>query len=97
MQKKFPMFSVLNIKNKIEKVETSLADDNTKVLEIKQVIDLSLEQDNFTVDKILSLVTFVQNKISQINYNTDLTNVNNAITALLKFESQGLQGDLLLS
>jgi hypothetical protein len=53
------MFSVLNIKNKIEKVETSLADDNTKVLEIKQVIDLSLEQDNFTVDKILSLVTFV--------------------------------------
>ena len=53
------MFSVLNIKNKIEKVETGLADDNTKVLEIKQVIDLSLEQDNFTVDKILSLVTFV--------------------------------------
>ena len=53
------MFSVLNIKNKIEKVETSLADDDTKVQEIKQVIDLSVEQDNFTVDKILSLVTFV--------------------------------------
>ncbi len=97
MQKKFPMFSVLNIKNKIEKVETSFADDDTKIQEIKQVIDLSVEQDNFTVDKILSLVTFVQNKISQINYNTDLTNVNNAITALLKFESQGLQGDLLQS
>ena len=53
------MFSVLNIKNKIEKVETSLADDDTKILEIKQVINLSVEQDDFTVDKILSLVTFV--------------------------------------
>ena len=43
------MFSVLNIKNKIEKVETSFADDDTKIQEIKQVIDLSVEQDNFTV------------------------------------------------
>ena len=51
--------AIINIKNKIEKVETSLADDDSKVQEIEQVIDLSVEQDNFTVDKILSLVTFV--------------------------------------